>query len=107
MAVILFIYIWWRGLHKPTWGGWSKDCLQEWGAFINLAIPSMLMLCVEWWTYEIGGFLAGLISEEELGAQSVILELASIAYMVNIYFYFLFHIYIFFSIQFCGGKEAA
>ena len=39
--------------------GWSRDCLQEWDAFIMLAIPSMLMLCLEWWTYEIGGFLAG------------------------------------------------
>eukprot|EP00063_Salmo_salar_P095248 XP_014070083.1 PREDICTED: multidrug and toxin extrusion protein 1-like [Salmo salar] len=40
----------------------------------------MIMLCVKWWTYELGGFLAGLISEVELGAQSVF-ELASICYM--------------------------
>lgn len=39
--------------------GWSKECLQDWGSYIHLAIPSMVMLCVEWWTYEIGGFLAG------------------------------------------------
>ncbi|XP_067101892.1 multidrug and toxin extrusion protein 1 [Osmerus mordax] len=81
MAALLYSYIMWRGLHKATWGGWSKDCLQEWGAFIKLAIPSMLMLCVEWWTYEIGGFLAGLISEVELDAQSIILEVSSIAYL--------------------------
>lgn len=71
----------------------------------------MLMLCVEWWTYEIGGFLAGLkppsdfssirsslcnvllshlmpsitglISEVELGAQSVVYGVATIAYMVR------------------------
>ncbi|XP_072518701.1 multidrug and toxin extrusion protein 1-like [Salminus brasiliensis] len=81
LAVFLYVYIRWKGLHKATWDGWSRDCLQEWGAFIRLALPSMLMLCVEWWTYEIGGFLAGLISETELGAQSVIYELATIAYM--------------------------
>ncbi|KAM9450580.1 multidrug and toxin extrusion protein 1-like [Clarias gariepinus] len=81
LALILFIYIWWRGLHKATWDGWTRDCLQEWGAFFRLALPSMLMLCVEWWTYEIGGFLAGLISETELGAQSVVYGLATIAYM--------------------------
>ncbi|XP_023646736.2 multidrug and toxin extrusion protein 1 isoform X1 [Paramormyrops kingsleyae] len=81
LAVFLFIYIWWKGLHKATWRGWSMECLQEWGPFIHLAIPSMLMLCLEWWTYEIGGFLAGLISEVELGAQSVIYELSTIAYM--------------------------
>lgn len=35
------------------------DCLKEWESFIHLAIPSMLMLCAEWWTYEIGGLLSG------------------------------------------------
>ncbi|KAM3623823.1 uncharacterized protein V6R79_015973 [Siganus canaliculatus] len=81
LAVVLFVYICWRGLHKATWGGWSKDCLQEWGPFVKLAIPCMLMLCLEWWVFEVGGFLAGMISEAELGAQSIAYELAVIAYM--------------------------
>ncbi|XP_055035507.2 multidrug and toxin extrusion protein 1 [Misgurnus anguillicaudatus] len=81
LAVFLYVYIRWRGLHKATWDGWSRDCLQEWGAFVRLALPSMLMLCVEWWTYEIGGFLSGLISEAELGAQSIIYQVSTIAYM--------------------------
>ncbi|XP_029303001.1 multidrug and toxin extrusion protein 1 isoform X3 [Cottoperca gobio] len=81
MAAILYAYILWKGLHKATWGGWSKECLQDWGSYIHLAIPSMVMLCVEWWSYEIGGFLAGLISETELGAQSVVYGLANVAYM--------------------------
>ncbi|KAM9852887.1 multidrug and toxin extrusion protein 1 [Aulostomus maculatus] len=81
LAGILFAYILWRGLHKATWGGWSKDCLHDWGSFIHLAFPSMVMLCVEWWTYEIGGFLAGLISEVELGAQAIVYELSNVAFM--------------------------
>ena len=32
--------------------------------------------------FELGGFLAGIISEAELGAQSITYELAVIAYMV-------------------------
>lgn len=69
----------------------------------------MVMMCVEWWTYEIGSFLAGkvmvskhfvfiktdtnsrlpfvsmtgLISDVELGAQSVVYELACVAFMVS------------------------
>ncbi|XP_034544773.1 multidrug and toxin extrusion protein 1-like isoform X2 [Notolabrus celidotus] len=81
LAVVLYVYICWRGLHKATWGGWSMDCLQEWGPFVQLAIPSMLMLCLEWWLFEMGGFLAGVISEAELGAQSIVYELAVVAYM--------------------------
>uniref|UniRef100_A0A665UDN4 Solute carrier family 47 member 3 n=1 Tax=Echeneis naucrates TaxID=173247 RepID=A0A665UDN4_ECHNA len=82
LAVVLFVYICCRGLHKVTWGGWSLECLQEWGPFVQLAIPSMLMLCLEWWMFEIGGFLAGVISEAELGAQSITYELSVIAYMI-------------------------
>ncbi|XP_075343236.1 multidrug and toxin extrusion protein 1 [Odontesthes bonariensis] len=81
LAVFLFVCIYSRGLHRATWDGWSGDCLQEWGSFLHLAIPSMLMHCLEWWLYEIAGFLAGIISETELGAQSIVYELAAIAYM--------------------------
>lgn len=59
------------------------ECMQEWGPFIQLAIPSMLMLCLEWWLFEVGGFLAGVISEAELGSQSIIYELTVVAYMVK------------------------
>lgn len=60
------------------------DCLQDWGMFIRVAIPSMIMVCLEWWTFEIGGILAGLIGEMELGAQSILQQLFNILYMVNL-----------------------
>uniref|UniRef100_A0A672H060 Multidrug and toxin extrusion protein 1-like n=1 Tax=Salarias fasciatus TaxID=181472 RepID=A0A672H060_SALFA len=81
MAGSLHAYVMWKGLYKTTWGGWSQQCLQDWGSYARLAIPGMVMLCAEWWSYEIGSFLAGIISEVELGAQSVVFQLANIAYM--------------------------
>uniref|UniRef100_A0A3B5QEU5 Solute carrier family 47 member 3 n=1 Tax=Xiphophorus maculatus TaxID=8083 RepID=A0A3B5QEU5_XIPMA len=60
--------------------GWSLDCLQEWSLFIKLAIPSMFMICLSW-IFEVGGFLAGVISEVELGAQSIAYQLCIVAYM--------------------------
>ncbi|XP_055080743.1 multidrug and toxin extrusion protein 1-like [Periophthalmus magnuspinnatus] len=86
LALLLFAYIIWKGLHKATWGGWSMDCLQEWGLFIRLAIPSMLMICLSWWIFEAGGFLAGIISENELGAHSIVYQLIIVAYMVPLGF---------------------
>lgn len=35
------------------------ESLEDWGTYIYLGIPSMVMMCVEWWMYEIGSFLAG------------------------------------------------
>ncbi|KFP33797.1 Multidrug and toxin extrusion protein 1, partial [Colius striatus] len=81
-TVFLFLYIIGRKLHVKTWGGWSSECLLEWDSFISLAIPSMLMMCIEWWTYEIGSFLIGLLSVVELSAQSIIYEVSVVAFMI-------------------------
>ncbi|XP_059938767.1 multidrug and toxin extrusion protein 2-like [Mesoplodon densirostris] len=82
LSALLFLYVWWKKIHVNTWGGWTRDCFQEWDSFIQLAIPSRFMVCIEWWTFEVGTFLAGLMSMTELGAQAVIYVLASAAYMV-------------------------
>lgn len=82
LAVLLFLYIHIMKLHKATWDGWSVDCLRDWGLFLSLALPSVVMMCSEWWLYEIGSFLAGIISEVELGAQSVVYELAIVVFMM-------------------------
>ncbi|XP_039576619.1 multidrug and toxin extrusion protein 1-like [Passer montanus] len=80
-AIFLFLYIICRKLHVNTWGGWSSECLLEWDSFTSLAIPSMLMMCIEWWTYEIGSFLIGLLSVVELSVQSIIYEVSVVAFM--------------------------
>uniref|UniRef100_A0A8C8SID6 Multidrug and toxin extrusion protein n=1 Tax=Pelusios castaneus TaxID=367368 RepID=A0A8C8SID6_9SAUR len=82
-AIVLFLIIVMKKLHVKTWGGWSSECLQEWDTFVALAVPSMLMICIEWWTYEIGSFLIGLLSVVELSAQSIIYEVATISYMIH------------------------
>ncbi|XP_054901354.1 multidrug and toxin extrusion protein 1-like isoform X2 [Poeciliopsis prolifica] len=81
ICVFLFAYIWWKKLHVNTWGGWSVESLQEWGSYMKLAIPSLLMVCFEWWVYEFGGFFAGMLSEDELAAQHAVVMIAFITYM--------------------------
>ncbi|XP_041657980.1 multidrug and toxin extrusion protein 1 [Cheilinus undulatus] len=81
ICLLLFGYIRWKKLHQKTWGGWSTECLQEWGSYAKLAIPSALMICFEWWIWEVGGFLAGSLGEADLAAQHVLLEVGAITYM--------------------------
>ncbi|XP_064135426.1 multidrug and toxin extrusion protein 2 [Loxodonta africana] len=81
-TIFLFFYIVLKKLHLETWAGWSSQCLQDWGSFFSLAIPSMLMMCIEWWAYEIGSFLMGLLSVLDLSAQAVIYEVATVTYMI-------------------------
>ncbi|XP_010224416.1 PREDICTED: multidrug and toxin extrusion protein 2, partial [Tinamus guttatus] len=79
-TIFLFLYIVGKKLHVETWGGWSMECLLDWDSFTSLAIPSMLMICIEWWTYEIGSFLIGHVGE--LSAQSIIYEVSVVAFMI-------------------------
>nr|XP_021550193.1 multidrug and toxin extrusion protein 2-like [Neomonachus schauinslandi] len=81
-TIFLFLYIVLKKLHLETWAGWSSQCLQDWGPFFSLAVPSMLMICIEWWAYEIGSFLMGLISVLDLSGQAILYELATIVYMI-------------------------
>nr|QXO33724.1 multidrug and toxin extrusion protein 8 [Danio rerio] len=81
ICAFLYLYIRWKKLHVETWGGWSCDSLQEWDGYIKLAIPSTMMLCFEWWIYEVGGFLAGMLGELDLAAQHAVIMLAFINYM--------------------------
>ncbi|XP_057571440.1 multidrug and toxin extrusion protein 2 isoform X3 [Hippopotamus amphibius kiboko] len=81
-AVVLLLCITLKKLHLQTWAGWSSQCLQDWGPFFSLAVPSMFMTCVEWWAYEIGSLLVGLLSVLDLSAQAVIYEVATVAYMI-------------------------
>lgn len=39
--------------------GWAIESLQHWGQLTMLAAPGMLMLCTEWWSFEVGTFLVG------------------------------------------------
>ncbi|XP_077360996.1 multidrug and toxin extrusion protein 1 [Festucalex cinctus] len=81
VCLLLYAYIRWKKLHVPTWGGWSSECLQDWGSFAKLAVPSTFMVCFEWWIWEIGGFLAGVLGEVDLAAQHVMVEISAITYM--------------------------
>ncbi|XP_056263668.1 multidrug and toxin extrusion protein 1-like isoform X2 [Pseudoliparis swirei] len=86
-CLLLYGYIRWKKLHLPTWGGWSTACLQDWGSYMKLAIPSTLMVCFDWWVWDIGGFLAGVLGELDLAAQQVMLEVAAITFMFPLGFH--------------------
>ncbi|XAR70340.1 hypothetical protein NMG60_11027164 [Bertholletia excelsa] len=58
-SLILYIVI--SGVYKKTWNGFSMDCLRGWRSLVNLAVPSCVSVCLEWWWYEIMILLCGLL----------------------------------------------
>ena len=85
--LLLIGYIWLRGLHKQTWGGWSWQSLDEWVQFLKLGVPGILMLCFEWWTYEISVLVTGSIDQTQLAVNTILVQLLAFAFMVRMYMY--------------------
>lgn len=79
----LIAYVWGRGLHKQTWKGWSWDSLTEWSLFFKLGVPGLLMICFEWWTYEISTIVAGSINELQLAVNTILMQFGMIMYSVR------------------------
>ncbi|XP_064621715.1 multidrug and toxin extrusion protein 1-like [Lineus longissimus] len=77
-------YIFTSKMYKETWSGWSKEAFQEWGMLFKLAIASLLMICLQFWAFEIGTLLSGTLGAVQLGAQTIIFQLEAITYMLSL-----------------------
>eukprot|EP00731_Ephydatia_muelleri_P014796 Em0008g516a len=79
--VLVLIYMFACGLHKQTWGGWTWEALEDWWPFIKLAIPGLLMIGLEWWSYEIGGFVLGTIDKTQQAIHLNLLNINAILFL--------------------------
>jgi MATE family multidrug resistance protein len=52
----------------------DSGALTQWGTYISLGLPGLLMLCSEWWAYELLTFMAGMLGKESLAAQTIIVQ---------------------------------
>ncbi|WIA44443.1 hypothetical protein OEZ86_007198 [Tetradesmus obliquus] len=50
---------------KSTWPGWTLDAFRDWGMYIKMAVPSCVMICLDWWTFEVIVMLSGLLPNPE------------------------------------------
>ena len=67
-----------------TWYGWSKEALQNWGAYLKLALPSAAMVCLEWSTFEACVLLSGLLNDPEanVAVMGLTLNVSGLLYML-------------------------
>jgi len=64
---------------------WSWESVldtQKLREFVNLGVPGTLMLCSEWWAYEILTIFAGRLGTNEVAAETIIMQLAALAFML-------------------------
>ncbi|KAJ3670496.1 hypothetical protein LUZ60_010820 [Juncus effusus] len=70
---------------KKTWEGFSKEALYHVLPSLRLAIPSTIMICFEWWAFEILVLIAGLMPNSELSTSLIAMcvNTEAISYMIT------------------------
>ena len=81
--VSLLAIIWVRKLHKRTWGGWSWDCLNDWGQYLKFSIPGLFITIAESGSYEVGMLVVGLTGSLQQSIYAVLFNYAFLLYMVS------------------------
>ncbi|KAF9333300.1 hypothetical protein BG006_003807 [Podila minutissima] len=64
------------------WGGWTRDALTGWPAFLKLALPGVLMVCTEWWAFEVMSLAASYLGTVALAAQSIVVQTSGLLYTI-------------------------
>ncbi|KAG0281659.1 hypothetical protein BGZ95_001018 [Linnemannia exigua] len=81
MLILLLLYI--RFVDgKQGWGGWSRDAFTGWATFLKLAIPGVMMVCTEWWAFEVVSLAASYLGTVSLAAQSVVVQTSALLYTI-------------------------
>ncbi|KAK4490544.1 hypothetical protein RD792_001226 [Penstemon davidsonii] len=65
-VIILGIYVKYSSTCSKTRASFSKDVFLTMGEFFRFAIPSAVMVCLEWWTFEIIVLFGGLLPNPQL-----------------------------------------
>lgn len=76
-ATLLF-YLYYTGLHRLTWCGWSKKGRKNIYPLVKLAIPSMGVMLSEWVALEINFLAAGFAPPSDLAAYAITYQIFGI-----------------------------
>lgn len=83
LVASLISYIYYSGTHKKTWAGFSLESFREWLPLLNLAVPSCISVCLEWWWYEFMTIFCGYLSNprSSVASMGVLIQITSLMYI--------------------------
>ena len=89
LATMYVVYVRFSSLYRSSWPGWSMESLRGWFNYCKYGIPGLIMLCLEWWTFEIGFLVVGATSADpkiQLGIYSIMFNISVQLFMVPVGF---------------------
>ncbi|KAK9118636.1 hypothetical protein Scep_016729 [Stephania cephalantha] len=84
--IFLAIYIKYSSSCEPTRVTLSKEAFTGMGQFFRLALPSTVMICLEWWSFELLVLLSGILPNPQLETSVLSICLTTIAFLYTIPF---------------------
>ncbi|CAL9064022.1 protein DETOXIFICATION 49-like [Musa acuminata AAA Group] len=84
LLFLLLVYICSSGVHQHTGAlNFTAECLGNWRSLLNLAIPSCIGVCLEWWWYEIMVLLCGLLLDPKstVASMGILIQTTSLIYI--------------------------
>ncbi|PUZ61232.1 hypothetical protein GQ55_4G259200 [Panicum hallii var. hallii] len=83
-VAVLAVYVRVSPRCTKTWTGFSTEAFRDALGFLRLAVPSALMVCLEWWSFELLVLLSGLLPNPQLETSvlSITLNTANCLFMV-------------------------
>ncbi|KAF8695559.1 hypothetical protein HU200_037408 [Digitaria exilis] len=69
--LLLLAYVAFSDAFRDTWGGFTAEAFRHVLPGMKLAVPSAVMVCFEYWSFEILVLLAGLMPESQLSTSII------------------------------------
>lgn len=72
--IVVILYLSYREgvIPSAAFHTFNIDSLKNWRQFLVFGVPSILMLCLEWWSFEVLAIFAGWFSVEDLAANIIL-----------------------------------
>ncbi|XP_038984570.1 protein DETOXIFICATION 16-like isoform X1 [Phoenix dactylifera] len=85
-VMLLAVYIRLSPACQTTWTGFSRKVVHNICNFIKLAIPPAIMICLEFWSFEMLVILSGILPNPKLETSvlSICLNTSSIVFMISL-----------------------
>ncbi len=82
-VVALVIYLWITGCCNETLTPLSWDAMRGWKEYFEVALPTTMMICLEWWMWEILNLICAVMGVAQLAANAIVVNISTIVYVFS------------------------
>ena len=61
---------------------YDSEVFRGWGAYLKISLPATVMICSEWWAFELVVVMAGIMGVIELASMTICMTVQAWTYMI-------------------------